>query len=74
MSSAHPSTAKLADKIRREQSKFEIDIQEIIQGHEPQIKKTTYRKLNERMIRVVNMYDKNQLDQYLNNVSADVIV
>ncbi|CAF5106896.1 unnamed protein product, partial [Rotaria socialis] len=32
---AHPSTAKLADKIRREQSKFEIDIQQMLQGHQP---------------------------------------
>ncbi|CAF1433378.1 unnamed protein product [Rotaria sp. Silwood1] len=74
VSNAHPSTAKLADKIRREQSKFEIDIERINQGHELKMKKTIYRKLNERMVRVVNIYDKNQLDQYLKNVSANVIV
>ncbi|CAF3260105.1 unnamed protein product [Rotaria socialis] len=74
VSMAHPSTAKLADKIRREQSKFEIDIQQMLQGHQPQLKKLVYRKLNERMIRVVNMYNKNELNQYLNNISANIII
>ena len=35
----HSSVTKLAEKIRREQSKFEIDIAQIRQGQEPKAKK-----------------------------------
>ena len=35
----HPSVTKLAEKIRREQSKFETDIAQIRQGQEPKSKK-----------------------------------
>ena len=35
----HPSVTKLAEKIRCEQSKFEMDIAQIRQGQEPKPKK-----------------------------------
>ena len=37
----HPTITKLTDKIRHEQSKFEIDIARIRQGHEPMSQKKT---------------------------------
>ena len=45
----HPSVTKLAEKIRREQSKFEMDIAQIRQGQEPKPKKVQYQKLDERI-------------------------
>ena len=48
----------LTEKIRREQSKFEIDIAQILQGHQPKPKKSCYRKLNERISRLVLGYDQ----------------
>ncbi|CAF4347309.1 unnamed protein product, partial [Rotaria magnacalcarata] len=42
VSIAHPTITKLTDKIRREQSKFEVDIAQIRQGQEPKPKKATY--------------------------------
>ena len=42
---AHSIVTKLAEKIRSEQSKFEVDIAQIRQGPEPKPKKVQYRKL-----------------------------
>ncbi|CAF4254350.1 unnamed protein product [Rotaria magnacalcarata] len=39
---AHPTIKKLAEKIRREQSKFEIDIAHLLQGHQPKPKNVCY--------------------------------
>ena len=56
---------KLSDKIRREQSKFEIDIVKINQGHEVKPQKASYKKLDERIERLVSAYDSTQLEQHL---------
>ncbi|CAF1124278.1 unnamed protein product, partial [Didymodactylos carnosus] len=72
VSISHPTVAKLADKIRREQSKFEVDIAQIRQGHEPKPKKASYRKRDDRIKRLVNAYDTNHLDEYLNSIAANV--
>ncbi|CAF1233891.1 unnamed protein product [Didymodactylos carnosus] len=55
--------AKLANKIHREQSKFEVDIAQVRQGHEPKPKKASYRKRDNRIKRLVNTYDTNYLDE-----------
>ena len=39
---AHPSITKLDEKIRREQSKFSVDIAQIWQGQEPKPKKSQF--------------------------------
>jgi len=59
-------------KIRLEQSTFEIDITQILQGHEPKPKKACYRKLDERISRLVFGYDQSQIDQYLKNISPNI--
>lgn len=68
----HPSINKLADKIRREQSKFEVDIAQIRQGHEPKPKKALYRKLDERLKRLVDDYPNVDLAEYLKGVGANM--
>lgn len=72
VSITHPTIPKLADKIRREQSKFEIDIAQIRQGVEPKPKKALYQKLDDRIKRLVLRYDTNQLADYLNGIAANV--
>jgi hypothetical protein len=72
VSVTHPTIPKLTDKIRREQSKFEVDIAQIRQGCEPKPRKATYRKLDERIKRLVDIYDSNDLDQYLTGLAANV--
>lgn len=69
---AHPTIKKLADKIRREQSKFEIDIAQLLQGHPPKPKKACYQKLDERIARVVSNYNPLQILEYLKNIAANV--
>ncbi|CAF5226290.1 unnamed protein product, partial [Rotaria magnacalcarata] len=61
----HPSNTKLTEKIRREQSKFEVDIAQIPQGQEPKPKKLKYRKLDERIKRLVDDYSNVNLSEYL---------
>ena len=39
----HPDIVKLAEKIRREQSKFEVDMAKILQDHDIKMKKACYR-------------------------------
>ncbi len=68
----HPTISKLADKIKREQSKFEIDIEQVRLGYEPKPKKASYRKLDDRIKRLVTAYDNNQLAQYLSGLAANV--
>ncbi|CAM4939652.1 unnamed protein product [Rotaria socialis] len=68
----HPNIVKLAEKIRREQSKFEVDMQKILQGHDIKTKKACYRKLDERLTRLVNAFDASQMDQFLKNVAANI--
>ena len=52
----------LTEKIRCEQSKFEIDIAQILQGYQPKSKNFCYRKLDERISRLVLGYDQSQID------------
>ncbi|CAF2044232.1 unnamed protein product [Rotaria magnacalcarata] len=68
----HPTIIKLTEKTRREQSKFEIDIAKILQGHEVKTRKLMYKKLDERIERLVSAYDSYQLGQYLSNVAANI--
>ena len=72
VSISHPTVTKLTEKIRREQSKFEVDIAKILQGHDIKTKKACYRKLDDRITWLVNAYDSSQLDQFLKNMAANV--
>ena len=56
---------KLAEKIRREQSKFEVDMVKILQGHDIKMKKACYRRLNERITRLVNAFDTSEVEEFL---------
>jgi hypothetical protein len=68
----HPTIKKLVDKIRREQSKFEIDIGQIRQGQELKPKKGAYRKFDEKSTRLVDDYGNVNLVEYLNGLAANV--
>lgn len=68
----HPSISKLTDKIRREQAKFEVDIAQIRQGHEPKPKKLKYRKLDERIKRLVDDYPNIDLSEYLKGLATNL--
>jgi hypothetical protein len=72
VSIAHPTINKLTDKIRREQSTFEVDIAQIRQGREPKPKKVAYRKLEERIKRLLDDYPNVDLVKYLNGLAANV--
>ena len=52
----------LTEKIHREQSKFETDIAQILQGHQPKPKKSCNHKLGKRISRLVLGYDQSQID------------
>lgn len=68
----HPNIIKLTEKIRREQSKFEIDITRIAQGHQIKTQKLCYRKIEERIERLVTAYDSSQMNQYLSNIATNI--
>ena len=72
VSIVHPTINKLTEKIIREQSKFEIDVAQIRQGQEPQPKKAAYRKLDERIKRLVDDYSNVDLLEYLKGLAANV--
>ncbi|CAF1317626.1 unnamed protein product [Adineta ricciae] len=59
------------DKIRTEQSKFEFDVTQIRQGHEPKPKKVVYRKLGEKVTRLVSDYNNVDLGEYLAGLAAN---
>ena len=69
---SHPNILKPAEKIRREQSKFELDMAKILQGHEIKTKKACYRRLDERITRLINGFDSSELDQFLQNLAANI--
>ena len=69
---AHLSVTKFAEKIRREQSKFEMDIAQIRQGQEPKPKKVQYQKLDERIKRLVDGYFNFELSEYLNGLATNM--
>ncbi|CAF1283457.1 unnamed protein product [Rotaria magnacalcarata] len=68
----HPTITKLTEKIRREQSKFEVDIAQIRQGQEPKPKKLKYRKLDERIKRLVDDYGNVDLGDYLKGLAVNM--
>ena len=68
----HPGVTKLAEKIRREQSKFEMEIAQIRQGQEPKPKKVQYQKLDERIKRLVDDYFNVELGEYLNGLATNM--
>ena len=69
---SHPTVEKLTEKIRLEQSKFEIDIAQLLQGHQPKPKKACYRKRDECISRLVLGYDQSQIVEYLKNISPSI--
>ena len=66
---SHPTVEKLTEKMRLEQSKFEIDIAQIFQGHQPKPRKARYRRRDECISRLVLGYDQSQIVEYLKNIS-----
>jgi hypothetical protein len=72
VSIVHPTINKLADKIRREQPQFEVEMVRIRQGCEPKPKKATYRNLDERIIRLVDAYPNVDLGEYFKGVAANM--
>ena len=44
----------------------------ILQGHDIKTKKACYRKLDERIARLVNAFDVSQLDEFLKNMAANL--
>ncbi|CAF3670787.1 unnamed protein product [Rotaria socialis] len=71
VSICHPSIVKLTEKIRREQSKFEVNMAKILQGHIIKTKKACYRRLDERITRLANAFDSSGLDEFLKNTAAN---
>ncbi|CAF4363303.1 unnamed protein product [Rotaria sp. Silwood2] len=69
---AHPTIPKLTNKIIQEQSKFEIDIEKLRQGDEPKPKKAAYRKYDDKIKRLVQLYNNNDLAQYLSGIAANI--
>ena len=74
MAITHPDIVKLAEKIRREQSKFEVDMAKILQGHDIKMKKACYRRLDERISRLVNAFDSSQVEEFLQNMAANILL
>jgi hypothetical protein len=68
----HPTINELADKIRREQSKVEVDIALLRGGQEPKPRKAIYRKLDEKIQRLVAEYPNVELGEYLCNISVNM--
>jgi hypothetical protein len=52
----HPTVRKLAEKIRAEQSLFEVELSEIRSGQEPKPRKAMHVKLDDRIRRSVKDY------------------
>ncbi|CAF4534020.1 unnamed protein product [Rotaria magnacalcarata] len=69
---SHPTIVKPGEKIRCEQSKFEVALTKILQSHDIKTKKACYRKLNERITRLANSFDPTQLDQFKKNMAANI--
>ena len=65
---------KLAQKIRCEQSKFEVHMGKIVQDHDIKTKKACYRRLDECITRLVTSFDPSQLDQFLKNMAENITV
>ena len=68
----HPNIKKLTEKIRQEQSKFEVDIAQLLQGLQPKPKTAAYRIFDERLARVVCQYNPLHIHQYLKNIAGNI--
>ncbi|CAF2080718.1 unnamed protein product [Rotaria magnacalcarata] len=69
---SHPTIVKLGEKIRREQSKCQVDMTKILQSHDIKTKKACYRKLDEHITRLANSFHPTRLDQFLKNMAANI--
>lgn len=58
--------------MRREQSKFEVDIAHISQGQEPKPKKLKYRKLDGRIKRLVDDYPNLDLSEHWKGLALNM--
>ena len=74
MTITHPDIVKLAEKIRREQSKFEVNMARILQGHDIKMKKACCRRLDERISRLVNAFGSSQVEEFLKNMAANIVL
>ena len=70
----HPNIVKSAEKVRREQSKLELDMAKILQGHDAKMKKACYRRLDERISRLVNASDQTQLEEFSKNMVTNIVL
>ena len=68
----HPNIVKLAEKIRRKQSKLDVEMAEILQKHDIKTKEACYRRLDKFIIRLVSSFDPSRLDLFLNNMAANI--
>ena len=68
----HLNVTKLAEKFRREQSKFEVDIAQMRQGQEPKLKEVQYQKPDERIQRLINDYSNVEIGEDLNGLAANM--
>ena len=57
---------------RNWQRKFKVDIAQLLQGQQPKPKIACYRKLDERMARLVVDYNPTQISEYLKNIAVNV--
>ena len=64
---------KLAQKIRYQQSKFEVDMEKIVQDHDINTKKACYHRLDKCITRLITSFDLSQLDQFLTSMTANII-
>jgi hypothetical protein len=67
----HPTVTKLSKCIMREQTKFEMDIERIRMGQEPERKKI-YASLDSRLKQIVASYNFESVNNYLARVAANL--
>ena len=46
----------------------------ILQGHDIKMKKACYRRLDERISRLVNAFDSSQVEEFLQNMAANILL
>ena len=68
----YPNIVKSTQKIRCQQSKFEVDMVEVVQGHGINTKKTCYRRLDKCIARLITSFNSSQLDQFLTSMAANI--
>ena len=74
MAIIHPDIVKLDEKICRDQPKFEVGMMKILQGHDIKMKKTCYQRLDERITRLVNAFYTSQVEEFLKNITANIVL